>query len=115
MGKQQVINSFCVACGSRNVVQHSSKAKNADPHERLVRCRACGVVSVDFNERTRPEGVRHGFEPLNKSNAIRKRIHNKRGMHIHQALVCARHGRSSVGSVYKRDDTQADAGSLGYL
>lgn len=73
MGKQlsaRAVNGFCVACGSRNVVQHAIKRVAAHASGHLVQCRSCGVVSPDFNQRKPREGVRPGFEPLDRATAL---------------------------------------------
>jgi hypothetical protein len=70
MGKQpgvRAIRGFCVACGSRNVVQHAAARGAADA---LVHCRSCTVISLDFNQRQQRDGVQPGFQPLDRDAAL---------------------------------------------
>ncbi|OWZ20385.1 hypothetical protein PHMEG_0005195 [Phytophthora megakarya] len=89
----QEANSFCVSCGSRNVVVFPPS--NGNLSRNLIKCQSCGVISPDFSlPKTRP-GVREDFVPLDKERTHQMAdqildafTHQRTRQKLQQALTC---------------------------
>lgn len=68
----QEVTSYCISCGSRNVVSFRPTAGNNSVDHRLIKCRSCGVISPDFSQPKPRSGVSEDFIPPEKA-----RVHGK--------------------------------------
>ncbi|KAG7376827.1 hypothetical protein PHYPSEUDO_012672 [Phytophthora pseudosyringae] len=67
--KLQEADSYCVSCGSRNVVVFGQSNGNNNLSQRRIKCQSCGVISPDFSQSKPRPGVRGDFVPLDKARA----------------------------------------------
>ncbi|EGZ11041.1 hypothetical protein PHYSODRAFT_337804 [Phytophthora sojae] len=63
----QEVTSYCISCGSRNVVSFRPTAGNNSVDHRLIKCRSCGVISPDFSQPKPRSGVSEDFIPPEKA------------------------------------------------
>ncbi|KAL3665931.1 hypothetical protein V7S43_009351 [Phytophthora oleae] len=61
----QGADSYCVSCGSRNVVVF--RQSNGSSSQRLLKCQSCGLISPDFSQSKPRPGVREDSTPLDKT------------------------------------------------
>lgn len=68
----QEVASYCISCGSRNVVSFKPTAGSNGVDQRLIKCQNCGVISPDFSQSKPRSGVSEDFVSPEKSRVHRK-------------------------------------------